>query len=359
MIRYLIKNNLKLMFRNKWAIAVMLVGPILVIMMLTSAFSNLLKTYEGVDSFKAGYRLEDGSMPAEAVSQMKETGKAYGITFYEYPDGNPEKLIQDNNLAAFVRLEKGKYTLYQMSDCEAEGMVLDYFLDKMSGISADGTAEKIMGEYEEVPVEKLDYMPAVNASDYYGIVHCVYFGWCGLVCATSVLSNEKKYGIERRFRVSALSSLQIYLARLIPMLLVVSVGMGISSMLCSVLFDIHWGVPLLSSFLMFLSFLGATSFGLMLYYLSKNLVISVIILFTTVWFMGFVGGSFETYMFSNIPEKIKVLSPIYHTDRALVELSVVGHSDYVGSTIIYLIAITVICMVVAVMVDKAGRGRRA
>lgn len=55
MIQYLIKNNFKLMFRNTWSVAVMLLGPILVIMTLSSAFSQLMKSYEGVDEFVVGF----------------------------------------------------------------------------------------------------------------------------------------------------------------------------------------------------------------------------------------------------------------------------------------------------------------
>ena len=59
MIRYLIKNNFKLMFRNTWSVAVMLLGPILVIAVLSSAFSELMKSYEGVDEFTVGYRIQE------------------------------------------------------------------------------------------------------------------------------------------------------------------------------------------------------------------------------------------------------------------------------------------------------------
>lgn len=52
MIRYLIKNNFKLMFRNTWSIVVMLLGPILVIVVLSSAFSELMKSYEGVGNLQ-------------------------------------------------------------------------------------------------------------------------------------------------------------------------------------------------------------------------------------------------------------------------------------------------------------------
>lgn len=359
MIRYLIKNNLKLMFRSKWSVVIMVVGPIIVIMALSSAFSSLLKTYEGVDSFTAGFCLEDDSISGEMVTQMKEAGRANGITFYEYPDGSPEQLMEDNELAGFICLGRETYSVYRTADYEVQGAMLEYFADKLFRGNMNSLQQEVDGENAGVQVEKLDYMPAVDASDYYGIAHIVYFGWCGLVCAAGMLSSEKKYGIERRFRVSSLSSIQIYLARLIPIWLVVTVGMGISTLACSIMFGIHWGVPWLSAVILILCFLGATALALMLYYLSGNVAISVIALFALVWFMGYTGGSFETYMYANIPEKIKLLSPIYHADRALVELSATGRSDYVVSAVIYMLAITVICTAGALLEDKAGRRRRA
>lgn len=59
MIRYLIKNNLKLILRNKWIIAVMIFGPVLTVAILSSAFRDLMKSYEGVDRFEIGYKMEE------------------------------------------------------------------------------------------------------------------------------------------------------------------------------------------------------------------------------------------------------------------------------------------------------------
>ena len=61
MIRYLIKNNFKLMARN-WVNTFMLVlCPLLVSAVLISAFSSLFESYESVGDFKAGYSIEEDS----------------------------------------------------------------------------------------------------------------------------------------------------------------------------------------------------------------------------------------------------------------------------------------------------------
>ena len=107
-----------------------------------------------------------------------------------------------------------------------------------------------------------------------------------------------------------------------------------------------------------LMIVAGAAFALMLYYITENIVITIILQFTIVWILGFLGGSFETYMFSATPELLKKLSPIYHTNRALVELSCMGESTYITSAIIYSLAITVICSMISIFagyIRKRGK----
>lgn len=352
MIRYLIKNNFKLMYRNTWSLVLMVVGPILVIAVLSSAFSELMKSYEYVDAFEVGYRIEKESPFVEYISMMKEAGEENEITFREYPEGEMKNLIENNNLAGFVEFTEDEYVIYKSADYEAEGITLEYFLSRVMSESTNVSLQMINGTYEsdvELPVKELEFMPAIDSKDYYGIVYIVYFCWCGMICATGVLSNEKKYGIGRKFQVSNLSEVQMYMGKWIPITLAVTAGMGTAIILTTILFDIHWGNPLLSALIIFMMILAGSAFGMMLYNISNNLVITIIVQFTTVWVLGFFGGSFETYMFSSTPDILKQASPIYHGNRALVELSCMGQSDYVCSAVVYSLVITVVCSAIAIL----------
>ena len=53
----------------------------------------------------------------------------------------------------------------------------------------------------EIPVQKLDYMPAVDAKDYYGIIEIVYFSFLGIICIASILSSEKKMELDKDYRL--------------------------------------------------------------------------------------------------------------------------------------------------------------
>ena len=356
MIRYLIKNNFKLMFRSTWSIVLMLLGPIMVIAVLSSAFSALMKSYEGVEEFSVGYRVQN--VEEAMIEATKLAGEEAGILFYEYPEGEIEDIMANNELAGFVNITKEEYTVYTSEDYEVEGITLEYFMSK---VMSEGINQALSGQNKseiELPVEQLEYMPAIDAVDYYGIVYIVYFCWCGIVCAVGVLNNEKKYGIGRRFQVSNLSETQNFLGKFIPIVLTVAGGMGIAIATTVLLYGIHWGKPLVSMGIVLLMIVAGAAFALMLYYITENIVITIILQFTIVWILGFLGGSFETYMFSATPELLKKLSPIYHTNRALVELSCMGESTYITSAIIYSLAITVICSMIAIFagcIRKRGK----
>ncbi len=359
MIRYLIKNNFKLMFRNTWSVVVMLLGPIMVIAVLSSAFSELMKSYEGVDEFAVGYRMQESAGNDVMAESAKLAGEEAGIFFCEYPEGEIEDVMEKNDLAGFVEFSGDTYIVYTSADYEVEGITLEYF---MSRVMSEGMNIILQAQEKPaitLPVEEMEFMPAINSRDYYGIVYIGYFSWCGMICATGVLSNEKKYGIVRRFRVSDISEPKNYFGKFIPITLTVAAGMAIAAGITILLYDIHWGDPVMSAIIVLMMILAATALGMMLYHISDSLVITIILQFTIVWFMGFFGGSFETYMFSGMPDTLKHLSPIYHGNRALVELSCMGKSNYTASAVWYSLAITVICSAIAILAGSIRKRGRA
>ncbi len=359
MIRYLIKNNFKLMFRNTWSVVVMILGPILVIAVLSSAFSELMKSYEGVDEFAVGYRMQETTEDDVMIESAKLAGEEAGILFYEYPEGEIEDVMEKNELAGFVEFMEDTYVVYTSADYEVEGITLEYFMNRVMNEGVNAFLQVQEKSAIALPVEELEFMPAINSRDYYGIVYIVYFCWCGMICATGVLSNEKKYGIVRRFWVSNISELQNYLGKFIPIILTVTVGMAIATGITILLYDIHWGNPVMSIFIVFMMILAGTALGMMLYNISDSLVITIIIQFTVVWFLGFFGGSFETYMFSSTSDTLKHLSPIYHGNRALIELSCIGKSNYAASAVWYSLAVTVVCSVIAILAGVLRKRGRA
>jgi ABC-2 type transport system permease protein len=118
------------------------------------------------------------------------------------------------------------------------------------------------------------------------------------------------------------------------------------------MFDIHWGNYVMSAIILILLAFASVAFGLLCLYIVRNLAASVVILYVIVWFEGFIGGSFETYMFSSNPESVKRMSPLYYANRTLVEYSTQGSSEYTRPCIIFLGAIAIVSAVLCLLLMK-------
>ncbi|MBE5924573.1 MAG: ABC transporter permease [Lachnospiraceae bacterium] len=350
MIRYLIKNNFKIMFRNGVNILLFVFCPIVVSAVLMSAFSSLMESYEAVPEFEVGYRFEDDGKYEDYIKYLEKAGEENGITFVQYDNGSPKKLIDEHELGGFVEFKDDTYKVYESDDAKVEGTALEYMMSAFFNAAISGDVNDI-----SINVKKPSFAPAISSTDYYGMIYIAYFGWCAIVCAAGLFSNEKKNKIDDRLKVSNLSVAQLYIARLVPIVSVVSIGIGVASVVIALAFGVHWGNIALSAAIVFVSIVAATSFEMFLYELTGSMVATIIISFSVVWFAGFFGGSFETYMYATHPETLKLAMPLYHENRALVELSSTGSSPFVKSSLLYSGAIAVVTSALTILVGSVRR----
>ena len=370
MIRYYIKNNFKLMGRSWVNILMFTICPVVVAAVLISAFSAIMERYEKQDPFTVGYKMEEGCIWEATEKTLKETAKSAGITFQNYDGEEPKDAIINHDLGGYVCFYEDRYTIYKSSQKISEGATLDYFITqfcdevstamssiKEGNLPSENAAEK--ADEVELSFEHPEFMKAVNSTEYYGIVYVLYFAWCAIVCAAALLTNEKKYRINNKYTVSGLSDTQIYLGKLIPLTLVVLIGTTAAMLLMIACFGAKWGNPAMVILLLLVMTTAASSMGMMFYCITDSMISTIIISFALVWFVGFFGGSFETYMFSSVPQYLKLASPIYHCNRSMVELAVNGKTDYYLSALIYCGAIAVVCSAIAIAASHIRRRGKA
>ena len=120
-------------------------------------------------------------------------------------------------------------------------------------------------------------------------------------------------------------------------------------MFCEIL-TVSMGNPVIFFGILLLAAFAFTAYGMVFFQLFDNLAVAIGLLFMTLWFGGFVGGTFETYMYTAFPESIKRVSPLYYVNRTLVETSVNGSSSMLGSCIIVLLVMTVVCISLGVFI---------
>ena len=355
MNRYLIKNNIKLMCRSWGNILLFIIMPVILVFCLSSAFDTLMSKYEETD-MTAGYRIEGDGITPEMIDAMSKVAEENSITLNEYPTGDPEDLIHDNELIGFIIFKADTYTIYE--DSSAKGKVLEYFVNAFYE-NAAAAAAGMQTDSVKLKVEYPEYKKSIDSKDYYGIVEIIYFGWCAIVAGAGIFMNEKKYKIRKRYQVANLTPFKEYLSRFIPVAIVASIGTVIAALLTMVLLGVHWGNPLLSILILIISVAAASALGIMIYSMTDNMVATIIITFVIVWLLGFWGGAFETYLFSSHPMILKNISPIYHINRALTEISCMGSSDFVGSALGYSGLIIIAASAIAVLFGRIRKRGRA
>ncbi len=203
----------------------------------------------------------------------------------------------------------------------------------------------------------LNTVPKPDSTDYYGIIYIVYFSWCSIIIMSPVFSSERKNRIVPRLKASPLSSFSLYLGKVLPCISLTMLLTFSSAALNTLLFGIKWGRLPGTLLVMACSVIAAALFSIFIYYLFGNMAVTVGVIFTLVWVAGFLGGSFETYFYSAVSDRLKELSPLYYINRTLVEYSTMGRSDYGTRCLLYLAVISITAFVGGLLLAD-GRGRK-
>jgi len=366
----LIKNNLKLMLRSKWILVMMTILPVVTILLLSNAFKEMMDTAYKIEPFEVGYHLSDNSAYKDMIPQLKAICEKNNVTLQEYQNVDTTELLQSKTVAVFVEITNDSYVIYQSNDKKTEAAVTEsifssFFyqvrgnMTEISYQTQNGLAKLPSISDVNIIHEVLATDPVPSSTDYYGIIYIVYFAWCGMISLSAVISSERKSAISKRMRISHMSKFSHYIGKLIPCAIATFLESSIAWILSVFLLDIHWGKIWACIGIMILISLAASAFGMVLFQLFKNAAISIVTGFIIIWTAGFWGGSFQTYIYANTPQRLVELSPLYYINRTVVEFSTKGYSDYAGKCILYLVAIIVICGIAGILMMDREMGESA
>lgn len=333
----LTKNYLKLIFRAKSVIIITIVGALVVIAALTNVFHTLLDQAETGEDFTIGYEMSEDSKYSYAEEYIKEGFEDEGLTVVKYDNADPEKLIRDGSIDVFIDFGGDSYSIMGRSNAEIDARIVQYVLYSVDHIMNGDTASI------SVNTGSIEAAEQADADTYYCIVQTMYFASLCSVFLCLIYITERRQNIGIRFRSSTASGVHTYLGKLIACALTTWLSMVlITGGLVLFLFDIKLGHPVLSVAIMLFTTLAFIAFGMLFFIIFRNTAASIGLLFVVIWFWGYVGGCFETYMLSSVSQTVKQLSPLYYVNRTLVELSVNGSSDYLKPCLAVLTCMTVV-----------------
>lgn len=351
---FLIKNNIKLMLRNKAMLIVMAVLPVVVISLLSSIFEELLNDSYEMDDFVCGYSISESSGYKDIVEQLEValgenqiTLKEYASSYTDYQNG-----MENNEFSVFVDIADDKCTIYKNDNKLAEAVVVEYIFSN-SFSQYNDTVEILKHMFEQGKMElndydnkvnsvKLDADPIASSVDYYGIIYVIFFSWCTPIVIAVVLSAERFNKLHKRFGIAPISKTSLYVGKLVPGIVAGVILTLLSTTITTLIFGIKWGNYAETLGILLLQIFACNALGIVIFNLFKNTAVSIAVLWMTIFFWGFIGGTFTAYMYSGLPKQLIRLSPLYYQNRTLVEFSTIGDSSYKWISVLYLLIIFVV-----------------
>lgn len=351
MLTYLIKNNMKLIFRGKLIFIMMILMPVFLISLLSSTFDGMLNVNYSLKEYEVGYTVSEDSYILPMLETIKTAGAKAKLKLIPYAKEVGLEKLNDQTLDLYIEFGTKEYVIYQTEETKAATMILKSIM--LSYMKSDSIQETTYH------VEDIEANPIPESKNYYGIVEIVYFMWCGILSISAVINSERKGQIRSRMKMSPTSASSLYLGKFIPCVIVLCIQMGLAMIISFFSLGIDWGEKLILSLgILFLQAMAVSAFSIMMYHVFQNTAAAIVSCFVIVFGWGLFGGSFQTYMFTTTSDKMAAVSPIYYLNRTLVEFSTKGSSEYTLPCVLILIALIVIGSTVSVLLCKFGKGER-
>lgn len=371
MLLILVKNNFKLMLRDKIAILFLVFLPILLIALLSSAFSKIMNKDYTMKPFTVGYSVEKGSNIEKIFPTFVNNFKENKITLSGMTKDEALKEIKNGSLAAYMDINDKEYRIYKKDGFNIDTEIFQNSMDSamylydgnkalVSYLAENKMSLQTSNSHEEnknfVKLEAIKVEPMPNSTVYYGITEIVYIIWFGMMAVSTIVSNERKCGVTGRIGLTNANSLILLFGKLIPTVCAVSVQVGIAAIASTILMNVNWGSSILASAgILFLEIIASSAIGISLSLIIKSQALVNVIIFVLAFIFGFIGGTFQPYMYNFIGENISKFSPLYYTNRTLVEFSTKGYSNYSYNCILMLLSISVIAIFMGILSTEKGR----
>ncbi len=359
---YFCKNNFKLIYRSRVLFFLLILLPIFLIGLLSETFSNLLEVNKKLDAFSVGYTCEDNSFIEPMLTQFREVCEDNGIALKSLDKETGIQDVKDKDLDIYVDFKKADYTLYEDGETEEYSMIMNNILAsfiteyQQQAITMSTGKEIASQAVGTVDVQKIEVEPIADSNTYYGIVEIVYMMWCGIISMAAINMSENKHKVRKRYYISTLSSPRMYFSKLMACVGALCIQMGTAIAITVVFLGVNWGTVFYKSAgILFLEAVAVSSLSIMLYQIIRNTAAALAIEFFVVFIGGFLGGSFQTYMYSTVSESMAKCSPGYYINRTLVEYATKGESAYTYTCIGILLVIIAICSVVSMILLNKRR----
>lgn len=293
--------------RDKRTMLIMTLFPIILILILGTAFSKAMSDTIDLGKNEVLYTVKGEGNVSKAFDSLKEDLKNYKVSFtYEKDENVALKEIEDSKYSCYIVFDENnkeiklyKNDRYNLNAGFIEG-VLNTFVQRYNVISEIATVNpSIIGQLSSeknpqyISVESLDKKKQPRAIDYYGITMTTLFILYATMTAGYGMSSERTRKTLNRIFISPLKKQEVFTGKVLGFLAVTLIQIAIVLSFGIFVIKINWGDNILPVIAVLSSeIVMAVSIGVAVSFIAKSEAAMSGILNMIIVLMGFLGGAY-------------------------------------------------------------------
>lgn len=360
-----IKHN----FRNKRVLAIMILFPIVLIVILGTAFSKVMSNDVQLGEIKVLYTVQGEGNVEKAFEDLQKGLKEYNVSFKETEDIKKAKeSVQDSNYSCYLLVNEDskeikiyKNDRYYLDASFVEG-ILNTFIQRYNVINEIQEknprviAEILKGSNKSfVKMEALNEKKEPRAVDYYGVTMTTLIVLYSAMTGAYAMKSEKNGKTEGRMMVAPIGKKEIFIGKILGALVVTILQIFIVIIFSKYVVGVNWGDNIVILILVIGSeIIMAVSLGIGVSFLTKTESAMNGILNSIIPVMVFLGGGYvplEQFN-SEILNTISNFSPVRWVNSSILNIVFRNNYEKVLPTIAINITAAVILLVTASMLFR-------
>ncbi|EHI70408.1 SagG family ABC transporter permease subunit [Streptococcus ictaluri] len=255
MLLHLIKKESLQIFRNRTALLMMVIFPILMIMILSFAFKSSFNTTSAVPKLSIRYHLEGKKTPYQQnfVDFLKVLKKELQLEAKETQAiGRAKKDVSEGKISALLEVESNqsiKVTTNKINQENADliNMLVTNFVDNAK--TYDSIATLYPQSLAQIKKRQADYIKTssvqtskgMTSADYYAISMFTMITFYSILSAMNLVLSDYQHRTMSRIRLTGVSNSNLLLGKLIGEMIATGVQLGILYLFTRFVMLVNWG----------------------------------------------------------------------------------------------------------------------
>ncbi|EYE88082.1 cytolysin ABC transporter precursor [Fervidicella metallireducens AeB] len=361
-----IKQNI----RDKKALTMMMLFPMVLILVLGSALGGVFDKQRSIEEINVLYINKSNNQVAEAFNSFLDKGKDIGIVFYEAENEESAldciRGIKEQKYSCYIKVSNDKIEVYENKrfnlNSNIVSTILSAFVDRynlvveIAKVNPFALKDVAKNNYESyAKVVSLDGERKQRAKDYYAVTMTTLFTLYGALYGAWAMKSEKVMKTGGRLLSSPIESHEIFIGKLLASVIFTFIQMTILVYFSKFVVGAYWGEAIGTVLMLILSeTIMSVSFGLGMSFIIKNPNSLQGILNSIIPFVAFLGGAYVPIqqLDNRVLNILANISPLKWINDAAFKVINIGDFSLVSKALMINLGFAGICLITASVLSR-------